>query len=216
MNKPAAKEPSMDEILSSIRQIIADDDAGPTPAPAPVEEVDPDSLGAGLPSFDAFLADEDLAPPPEPEPALEAMDLMAAAEEEVEALELSTAQIVEPEPEPEPEVHTPMQFPEVLLEPDDVSFDAAVDEEPAVEPLPDPTLSADLADHLLEPAAEQAATHAFARLGTIAIGDQAITLEAMIKEMLRPMLKQWLDENLPTVVEKLVEKEIDRVTRGGK
>ncbi len=27
MNKPATKEPSMDEILSSIRQIIADDDA---------------------------------------------------------------------------------------------------------------------------------------------------------------------------------------------
>ena len=28
MNKPAPQEPSMDEILSSIRQIIADDDAG--------------------------------------------------------------------------------------------------------------------------------------------------------------------------------------------
>ena len=40
MNKPAPKEPSMDEILSSIRQIIADDDASavrkpPTPPAAP-------------------------------------------------------------------------------------------------------------------------------------------------------------------------------------
>ena len=34
MNKPATKEPSMDEILSSIRQIIADDDAAAAPAPA--------------------------------------------------------------------------------------------------------------------------------------------------------------------------------------
>ena len=32
MNKPASKEPSMDEILSSIRQIIADDDAAAAPA----------------------------------------------------------------------------------------------------------------------------------------------------------------------------------------
>ena len=31
MNKPAPKEPSMDEILSSIRQIIADDDAAVAP-----------------------------------------------------------------------------------------------------------------------------------------------------------------------------------------
>jgi cell pole-organizing protein PopZ len=31
MNKPAPKEPSMDEILSSIRQIIADDDAAAAP-----------------------------------------------------------------------------------------------------------------------------------------------------------------------------------------
>jgi uncharacterized protein len=39
MNKPAPKEPSMDEILSSIRQIIADDDAAITPRkplPAPL------------------------------------------------------------------------------------------------------------------------------------------------------------------------------------
>ena len=44
MNKPAPKEPSMDEILSSIRQIIADDDAAEAPrrpsfqaAPDPME-----------------------------------------------------------------------------------------------------------------------------------------------------------------------------------
>src|SRR5690606_33919085 len=36
MNKPAPKEPSMDEILSSIRQIIADDDASTAPPAAPL------------------------------------------------------------------------------------------------------------------------------------------------------------------------------------
>jgi cell pole-organizing protein PopZ len=28
------------------------------------------------------------------------------------------------------------------------------------------------------------------------------------------MLKEWLDENLPSVVERLVEKEIERISRG--
>jgi len=38
------------------------------------------------------------------------------------------------------------------------------------------------------------------------------TLEGMVREMLRPMLKEWLDENLPTLVEGMVSKEIARIT----
>src|SRR3954471_15803685 len=41
MNKPAPKEPSMDEILSSIRQIIADDDAAGTPRRAAIQAAPP-------------------------------------------------------------------------------------------------------------------------------------------------------------------------------
>ena len=40
------------------------------------------------------------------------------------------------------------------------------------------------------------------------------TLEDVVRETLRPMLKSWLDENLPGVVERMVEAEIERVTRG--
>jgi uncharacterized protein len=40
------------------------------------------------------------------------------------------------------------------------------------------------------------------------------TLEDVVRETLRPMLKSWLDENLPDVVERMVEAEIERVTRG--
>jgi cell pole-organizing protein PopZ len=35
----------------------------------------------------------------------------------------------------------------------------------------------------------------------------------MVKEMLRPMLKEWLDRNLPPMVERIVEREIVRLTR---
>ncbi|MEJ8573324.1 DUF2497 domain-containing protein [Microbaculum marinum] len=40
------------------------------------------------------------------------------------------------------------------------------------------------------------------------------TLEDFVGEMLRPMLKEWLDENLPVIVEQLVQQEIERVSRG--
>jgi cell pole-organizing protein PopZ len=42
--------------------------------------------------------------------------------------------------------------------------------------------------------------------------DNARTLEDLTREMLRPMLKSWLDNNLPTIVERLVRAEIDRVS----
>ena len=40
------------------------------------------------------------------------------------------------------------------------------------------------------------------------------TLEDVVRETLSPMLKSWLDENLPRVVERMVQAEIERVTRG--
>jgi cell pole-organizing protein PopZ len=41
-----------------------------------------------------------------------------------------------------------------------------------------------------------------------------ITIEAMAEAALRPMLKQWLDANLPPLVERLVAREIARITGG--
>ena len=43
------------------------------------------------------------------------------------------------------------------------------------------------------------------RLGAMAsTGIGSMTVESMIREMLRPMLKDWLDENLPALVERMV------------
>ena len=39
------------------------------------------------------------------------------------------------------------------------------------------------------------------------------TLEDVVRETLRPMLKSWLDENLPRVVERMVQAEVERITR---
>ena len=45
----------------------------------------------------------------------------------------------------------------------------------------------------------------------IAIGSREMTLEGLIREILRPLLREWLDENLPYLIERLVKKEIDHM-----
>ncbi len=38
------------------------------------------------------------------------------------------------------------------------------------------------------------------------------TLEGMVREMLKPMMKEWLDARLPEIVEAMVAKEISRIS----
>ena len=55
---------------------------------------------------------------------------------------------------------------------------------------------------------------AFNSLAGTVLSNNARTLEDLVKEMLRPMLKSWLDDNLPSLVERVVRAEIERVSRG--
>jgi len=55
---------------------------------------------------------------------------------------------------------------------------------------------------------------AFNSLAMTVLGNNARTLEDLVKEMLRPMLKGWLDDNLPSMVERIVRAEIELVSRG--
>ena len=74
--------------------------------------------------------------------------------------------------------------------------------------------SRDMAEQLLEPATDAAVKHTLSRLDGLSMAGPGMTIEALVRDMLRPMLKEWLDENLPSVVERMVEKEIARVSRG--
>jgi len=71
-------------------------------------------------------------------------------------------------------------------------------------------------EELISQTASEAAAAAFA--GLVAVqrpGDDIPTdsslLNGMTRELLRPMLKTWLDENLPGIVERLVQAEISRI-----
>jgi cell pole-organizing protein PopZ len=61
---------------------------------------------------------------------------------------------------------------------------------------------------------DMAVNSSFQGLGIARSMPTSQAVEAMARDMLRPMLKEWLDSHLPTLVEKLVRAEIERVVRG--
>jgi hypothetical protein len=65
-----------------------------------------------------------------------------------------------------------------------------------------------------EQASRQVAA-AFGELSEAFAARSKKTFDEMAEEMMRPMLQDWLDNNLPTLVERLVREEIERVARGG-
>jgi hypothetical protein len=69
-------------------------------------------------------------------------------------------------------------------------------------------------DNLLSEDSDEVVHGAFSALAHTILAQNARTLEDLISEMLQPMLKGWLDDNLPSLVERLVKQEIDRVSRG--
>ncbi len=69
-------------------------------------------------------------------------------------------------------------------------------------------------EKLLSDNSDEVVHGAFSALAHTILAQNARTLEDLVTEMLSPMLKGWLDENLPSLVERLVKEEIDRVSRG--
>jgi hypothetical protein len=81
-------------------------------------------------------------------------------------------------------------------------------------PTPAPVAPPALDRGLISNSTMAAVDSAFNSLATTVLGNNARTLEDLVKEMLRPMLKSWLDDNLPSVVDRIVRAEIERVSRG--
>ncbi len=67
---------------------------------------------------------------------------------------------------------------------------------------------------LVSAATVEQVSRSFGELAAAIDGQQRRSLDEMAEEMLRPMLQEWLDDNLPTLVERLVREEIERVARG--
>jgi cell pole-organizing protein PopZ len=162
-------EPSMEEILSSIRRIIADEDKGPD---------------AGGTEPDAAAAQGDV------------LELTKVAEEDAMDESLVVA---------EPEPATPAPIP------------AAGAPRPGAEPASAATGVEDAS--LVSAKAAAASMSAFAKLAKPTAPESppsvasSLTVEALVVQLLKPALREWLDQNLPPLVERIVEQEVRKLAR---
>lgn len=186
---PSEQEPSIEEILSSIRQIISDDDDDDTTVDEPKEEVLESPVREGtddvLELTEDDLVEDEPEPTPEPEPE----------EIEIDMRDMEEEPAAEPEPEPEPAV-------------DDII------EQIRSEPAKPNTVPSDI----LSSGTQAAAIGSISKLASkmpINSGRSydGVTLEDIVREMLHPMLREWMDDNLPPMVERIVQKELEKLAR---
>jgi len=155
------QEPSIEEILASIRQIISDDDEDEQQE---TEEV-----------VDPVQHDTD--------------DVLELTEEDLVEEEADD----EPEPDPERDI---------------------VMEEP--EPMPEPrkTVPSDIMSSSTQAAAMDSLTKLTSKMPINSSRSyDGVTLEDIVREMLHPMLREWMDDNLPGMVERIVQKEMEKLAR---
>jgi hypothetical protein len=197
MTDQTAQEPTMEEILASIRRIISEDDApaetapvaaAPEPAPEP-EPVVSSALMDETPSMEEPHASE--------EDVLELTDAYEApAAESLGDLDISSAE----------------PFPSAPV------AESVFVEEPVQAHAPEP---APVYDALVGDSAAASAASAFAGFASTlrkpdpieTAGGSGPTVDELARALLRPMLKEWLDANLPAIVEAQVRKEVERIAR---
>ena len=232
----------MEEILASIRRIIADDEgeqpAGLSATPAAFQ---PESLAP--PPVPSVLKPVAVAPAPKPAIPVELLqDIPPAPSRPIAAppapvsvapspiVEEATADILDLTDEMRvPEQPAPIPFRTIEAQPDVIFAEPAPEARPVASVMKEETVQAYVADpfselrptptasveHLLMSNSTSAAVDsAFSSLAHTVLSNNARTLDDLVKDMLRPMLKSWLDDNLPSLVERLVRAEIERVSRG--
>ena len=194
---PAAEaDPSMEDILASIRRILNEGD-GETPAEA--AEAPP---AAATP----HVAETQAAPPPQPEIVHEAAGpstvAVTAPVEEVHTVapekETQSASLTGNEPVEGDDVF--------VLDTAMMVADTAV-AEPAADEAPIASNETMAAASQSVSALKKALTERHAQVYQA----KATSLEEIVREEVRPMLKSWLDAHLPAIVERLVRTEIERV-----
>ena len=180
----AQPEPTMEEILASIRRIISEDSepakpAGPVAqAPAAQRQPEPEVL-----ELTQVAVEE--APAPRSEPPRR-----ASAPEKPRVVKSEPA----PRPAPPPQ---PMRNEPDLAMVDKDDRDGLVSNQ---------THSA------ISSAFNMLARDRGDRDMPVSAGE-ARTLEDIVAQMLKPMLKDWLEENLPDTVERIVREEVERAAR---
>ncbi len=262
MSKDSGKaEPSMDDILASIRRII-DEDGSKTRKPATAsggksasdileltEMVNEDGSVTSLEKQSAATASAQPKFVDEDEPPIYAeRDERPTAFGAPEAARPTLAGDPKAPNAPQPAVERPTQpapppqaaapRPPVAPPPAPPQAQPMPNQPPRITPTPPmggpisltPVATPQAPAGLVSSQAANAATAAFDRLAQAALQQQqppappaaprapsptvgGRALEDMVSEMLRPMLQNWLDTNLPSIVERLVQQEIQKMSK---
>lgn len=250
------RDPSMEEILSSIRRIIEDNDPGDeqkarveavasaTVEPeAPIAEASPEPEMKTAANDPVEQVSETVAELPTVERApvkhtsLEEIRSQIASEAEVaiqdetsdddgfeifeDATATETAEPMRQDTAPGVEKSIDEEWEQEFTasdneasadEPADIDNDAVV---AAVANAVSAEVKPSAPTSILSPDTERQVAASFEELSKAFISSRAESYDKMAEDLMRPMLQEWLDNNLPTLVEKLVREEIERVARGG-
>jgi cell pole-organizing protein PopZ len=187
----AQQEPTMEEILASIRRIISEDaDGGKAPASEPAPQ--PMAVAAA--------------------PDNEVLELTHVVQDDG-----SVGRQAEPPPEPPRRRAAPRPEPEPVREPPP---EPRVVRRPPPPPEPRYTRNqSDLdmvekEEGILSSQASSAVSSAFGMLAREReVSVSSTTLEEIVTQIMRPLLAQWLDEHLPDIVERVVQQEVERAAR---
>lgn len=185
-DQESEQEPTMEEILASIRRIISEEDE------TPAEEA---------------VSEEPAAEVVQDEPELSAPEEHEGEESEGEEFQ-PPQEVYEDDPVTENAlkedyVDEGVDNP-VIEEPSPMAPD-----EPVARDAPE------IEEGLLSADAAVATSAAFGDLNrtlTVSLGEGK-TVEAIVGDLLRPLLKSWLDQHLPPLVEQMVQEEIERLAR---
>lgn len=180
----AEQEPSIEEILASIRQIISDDEEEQGAEPAEKE--------------DKVVEDP-------------------IRHESNDVLELTEADLVDEEDiaEEEPEEVLGAPMPDMDIEMVDrdeeaISFGEPEEDTDGIEDV--------VPSEILSSSVQAATMSSLNKLTKHMPIDRSrsydgTTLEDIVRELLHPMLREWMDDNLPPMVERIVQKELEKLAR---
>jgi cell pole-organizing protein PopZ len=200
MSEQAAQEPTMEEILASIRRIISEDE---TPASSEAEtaaapEGDPEAELEAAP-----VAEVIAEPEAQPEPVAAEPEAVAEPEAEL-AVEDDVLDLTEPM----------VASAEDSIGDLDVFTPAPPKAEARSMPAAAPAAPTTEEEPLVSGQAAAAAVSAFGQLASrVAMPPVNQTLDDVVRELLRPLLKDWLDQNLAAIVQAKVEEEVERLAR---
>ena len=220
----ATREPTMEEILASIRRIIEDGN------PPLTKDVDGSEVEEVL-EFQREFGENAIAESLQHAGAMTALGQKIGAKNAaplfdapVQFEEMVEDEVLNVQSEPlefqlDETIEPPLQDEiEEIEEPAMAAVERVElheDEVMTLEPVLETPFEKQLRPILSDLAGRQV-TAAFSDLTSAIEKERQQSLAEIAEDMIRPMLQEWLDNNLPTMVERLVREEIERVSRGGR